>query len=250
MCSNYFLPYILQPTRIANNSKTLIDNIFFNTTEYKSYSGNLTSSISDHLIQFVFLTNLKKVFKIQKQENLKRDFSVYNEDEFSKDLQKIAWNDILKIIYDADTNKSFDRFYGLLDKLVDEHAPLKKLTKKQISLKSKPWVNKEIKFLMIKSDKTFKTFCKEENPVAKDQWRNEFKKQRNDIKSRLAESKKFYYEQFFQNNISNITKTWQGIKTLLSIKYKNKAITTSLIHNKSIVNDPREICNIFNDFFY
>ena len=84
MCSNYFLPYILQPTRIANNSKTLIDNIFLNTTEYKSYSGNLTSSISDHLIQFVFLTNLKKVFKIQKQENLKRDFSVYNEDEFSK----------------------------------------------------------------------------------------------------------------------------------------------------------------------
>ena len=205
-------------------------------------------SISDHLIQFVFLTNLKKVFKIQKQENLKRDFSVYNEDEFSKDLQTIDWNDILKI-YDADTNKSFDTFYGLLDKLVDEHAPLKKLTKKQISLKSKPWVNKEIKFLMIKRDKTFKTFCKEQNPVAKDQWRNEFKKQRNDIKSRLAESKKFYYEQFFQNNISNITKTWQGIETLVSIKYKNKAITTSLIHNKSIVNDPREICNIFNDFF-
>ena len=70
---------------------------------------------------------------------------------FLKDLQKIDWNDILKID-DADTNKSFDTFYGLLDKLVDQHAPLKKLTKKQISLKSKPWVNKEIKFLMIKRD--------------------------------------------------------------------------------------------------
>ena len=51
LTSNFFTPYIMQPTRLV--SKTLIDNIFVNTFEYPSYSGNLTIQISDHLCQFV-----------------------------------------------------------------------------------------------------------------------------------------------------------------------------------------------------
>jgi len=38
--SNFFAPYILQPTRPI--SKSLIDNIFMNTIEYETYCGNLT----------------------------------------------------------------------------------------------------------------------------------------------------------------------------------------------------------------
>ena len=57
MCSHYFSAYILQPTRITDESKTLIDNIFLNTLEYARFSGNLTTKITDHLIQFVILDN-------------------------------------------------------------------------------------------------------------------------------------------------------------------------------------------------
>ena len=51
MSSNFFTPFILQPTRL--HSKTLIDNIFFNSLEYQSVSSNLLIEISDHLIQFL-----------------------------------------------------------------------------------------------------------------------------------------------------------------------------------------------------
>ena len=47
LTSNLFAPYIMQPTRFA--SQSLIDNIFINSIEYLSYSGNLTIQISDHL---------------------------------------------------------------------------------------------------------------------------------------------------------------------------------------------------------
>ena len=50
MCSNFFAPYVLQPTRITTSLKTLIDNIFLNDLDFSSYSGNLTTQISDHLI--------------------------------------------------------------------------------------------------------------------------------------------------------------------------------------------------------
>ena len=56
--SHFFAPCILQPTRPI--SKTLIDNIFINSVEYPSHSGNLTIQISDHLLQFVILEGFFK----------------------------------------------------------------------------------------------------------------------------------------------------------------------------------------------
>ena len=51
MSSYFFSPFILQPTRPT--SKTLIDNIFINSLEYKSI--NLTVILSDHLFLLVIL---------------------------------------------------------------------------------------------------------------------------------------------------------------------------------------------------
>ena len=43
-----FFSYILEPTRLTKNSKILIDNIFLNSFEFETFSGNLISLISDH----------------------------------------------------------------------------------------------------------------------------------------------------------------------------------------------------------
>ena len=52
LCSYSFRPLILQPTRVTSKSATLIDNIFINDISCQSLGGNLTSSISDHYLQF------------------------------------------------------------------------------------------------------------------------------------------------------------------------------------------------------
>ena len=39
--SYFFHPQILKPTRFANHSATLIDNIFFNSLEHQTFSGNI-----------------------------------------------------------------------------------------------------------------------------------------------------------------------------------------------------------------
>ena len=49
----YFQPQILQPTRITDSSATLIDNIFFNSLEHFSISGNLCYDLSGHLPNFL-----------------------------------------------------------------------------------------------------------------------------------------------------------------------------------------------------
>ena len=52
LSSNSFMPLILQPTKITSHSNTIIDNIFSNIIDQYIISGNLTTTISDHLPKF------------------------------------------------------------------------------------------------------------------------------------------------------------------------------------------------------
>ena len=45
MVSYFYQPHILQPTRITEHSATLIDNIYFNSIEHNTISGNLLYDI-------------------------------------------------------------------------------------------------------------------------------------------------------------------------------------------------------------
>ena len=61
--TNSLIPLILKPTRITSHSQTLIDNILTNITENKVVAGNITTSISDHLMQFaIFQTDTAKTW--------------------------------------------------------------------------------------------------------------------------------------------------------------------------------------------
>ena len=55
-----FTPQITLPTRVNEKSATLIDNIFVNNPSFKYLCGNITTSISDHLPQFIILENFKE----------------------------------------------------------------------------------------------------------------------------------------------------------------------------------------------
>ena len=55
MISQYLLTHILQSTRMADHSATVIDNIFSNNTERNTLSGSILSRISDHFPQFLVI---------------------------------------------------------------------------------------------------------------------------------------------------------------------------------------------------
>ena len=55
-----FLPYIHQPTRITDNSVTIIDYIFSSITDCETVlvSGNITTMGADHFAQLLLITSL------------------------------------------------------------------------------------------------------------------------------------------------------------------------------------------------
>ena len=80
--SNFLAPYILQPTRLAKYSKTVIDDIFLNSIEFNTFSGNLTSQISDHLPQFLILKDFYHKILINSNNVYELNYRFFNHDEF------------------------------------------------------------------------------------------------------------------------------------------------------------------------
>ena len=73
LSSDMFLPYIIQPTRITSHSKSIIDNIFSNYISQEIISGNLTSTTSDHLPQFLIAPHIFSNAPNKKSNIFERD---------------------------------------------------------------------------------------------------------------------------------------------------------------------------------
>jgi hypothetical protein len=89
------LPSIDKPTRIYNNSATLIDNILINTFDQKIHSGNIISDISDHFSQFYVIQSLKDRQKLLRNHKM-RDFSRFSENKFINEVRQIKWNIVIE----------------------------------------------------------------------------------------------------------------------------------------------------------
>ena len=164
MCSNALFPFITQPTRVTPRSKTLIDNIFINFYSPDIISGNLTISISDHMAQFIQIPNQKVLNKPGKI--LRRCYKNFNNESFTEDINKVDWPNIIK--ENDNPNLSTARFIKVFDSVLDKHAPLKYLTKKQLKSHGKPWITKGIlKSIKIK-DRIYKKYLKTNTGIVKD----------------------------------------------------------------------------------
>ena len=95
LSSNMALPYIIQPTRITSHSKSIID-IFSNYISQEIISGNLTSTIWDHLPQFLIAPHIFSNASYKKSNIYEHDWSKFNH-EFILDYFTIDWPHILKL---------------------------------------------------------------------------------------------------------------------------------------------------------
>ena len=143
MFSSYFFTlFVLQPTRLR--SKTLIDNIFFNSLDYSSFSGNLLYELSDHLTQFLILQGFAKERSLPEVKMYKRNYKNFSEAEFEETvINGIDWDEICMFRL-RNPNVSVKNFFDTLNFHLDEMAPLEKVTLKSYRLMLKPWITADI----------------------------------------------------------------------------------------------------------
>ena len=124
-----FTARIMLTTRITDKTATLIHNIFVNDQAQKNNSGNITTSTSDHLLQFIIIENGKGDKQDNKTAKITyRDYKNFNMDSFKIDLQGI---DGTFATHNNDVNLGFEACLGLFNTTLDKHAPIKEFTKKK-----------------------------------------------------------------------------------------------------------------------
>ena len=88
MFASFFYSTINNPTQIITTSKTLIDNKQDNQFTKNMLVGNVATSISDHLTQFLITTNKNKSHPEKKQIDI-QTYRSYTKDKFFIDLKQI-----------------------------------------------------------------------------------------------------------------------------------------------------------------
>ena len=146
LASNSLQPQIVLPNRISNNSKTVIDNIFCNIPNplvKSAMSGNISTSISYHLPQFFILPDFFSNSHPTKYNIISHDWEKFNNQSFLEDFEKRNWNQVLQLNQN-NVNITFENYLNTVNTLINSHAPLKKLNKKQRKFQQKPWITKGI----------------------------------------------------------------------------------------------------------
>ena len=226
LTSSGFLPHILQPTRITDDSATIIDNIYGNNFANNSTSGNILIQMADHLAQFLIIN--KEPDKIKPKVIYQRNYDAFDETSFIDDISIQNWN----AANFQDTNLKFNDFIWRLESCIDRHAPLKKINKKQLKNKLKPWVSKLILRMIVHRDKLFHKM--KLNPQ---RYKRAYTLFRNRITGELKKAKRDYYNLYFNSNINNMKKTWKGIKDILNLKGKTDQHIFQISSNHNLISD-------------
>ena len=153
------------------------------------------------------------------------------------------WDDIDR--NNLDINNKFEKFYEKVHHTVIEHAPLRKMTPKQLKLRSKPWINTYILKLIKQRDILLRKLGKSHSRDTEEL----YKRSRNRVVSEHRKSKIKYFDSYFSTNKANMKNLWTGIKTIIDTKSKSSLQNISqLVVNGKIHHDLQQMANVFNDF--
>ena len=63
------------------------------------------------------------------------------------------------------------------------------------------------------------------------------------------ESKRFYFTNYFQNNLIDLKCIWKGIKNLISLKQLPNVAPSNIFDKGRSLTEPQEIAKAFNKYF-
>ena len=102
-------------------------------------SGNISSSISDHLPQFFILPEFFSKSPPTKCNIISDDWEKFNNQSFLGDFEKTNCNQVLQL-NQKNVNITSENYLNTLNTLINSHAQLKKLNKKQRNFQQKLWI--------------------------------------------------------------------------------------------------------------
>ena len=236
------LPTITKPTRITENSATLIDNIL--TNNYDVASAILVTDTSDHFPTVVSTSSnvRKKETKSDEGKCYKRNYTNDNVNYLKESMSSIKWAEIL---HGDSVDEDYNIVVSTITDLIDKCIPLRKCNRSRKKDPMSPWITKGLLRSINNKNKLYKIY----KNSATEENLNNYKSYRNKLHNLIRKMKRQYFERKFQQSKNKMKQTWININNILG-RAKKKSHQSKFKNDLGQLNtDPQVIANEFNNFF-
>ena len=213
LTSNSFKLLITKPTRITNNTVSIIDHIWSNDLANNCISSYiLITDITDHLPCITVEISQSK--NNGYRHYFYRCITDKNRENFVKRITKnknaLAFHTTNNM---TDTQTKYADYFAHITRIYDEEFPVKK---KKIHVKTlnKPWINSDLMKQIKKKNTLFSKKMKSKNPSCA----QKYKECKKDLSDKLKQAKENYYHRKLYNENSTIKQKWDSLRTLIQRK--------------------------------
>lgn len=239
-----FFPMILSPTRVTENTSTLIDHIYFyngNKQAYATTSGNINYEIADHLTNYILVydNNRGKKFDYQNRPII-RDYKEGYQKQFHNKICNFDWNQMFADC--VDVNECFEKFELQLQTIHDETFPLRRISRKE--LRNADWITPELRAACKKKSQLYRKYNRTKSAYDKKIYL-EYKK----ALSKLCKTKKSNYYSSKLSETTDSKSFWSVINSLFSSKSKPQKGIDKIKIEEIEITDPKIMSDEFNKFF-
>ena len=232
---NDFEQLIKSPTRICNQSRSIIDLVFVNNNHRVVESGVIPSAISDHCI--VYCTVKSGVPKVPPKTMEYRSYRTFEKNSFIRDLKAVDCN----ILDEADDLDSAVKAWNLLfSDVANKHAPIKKI---RIKGTQTPWLTAKLKDVMRDRDYHHRKAVKSNSEFHC----NMYKKLKCLVNKQVKKSKADYYLELINNNKGNSSGLWKTLNEITGRKLTSSV--TCIEANGISYTDSKSIAEVLNNHF-
>lgn len=236
---NYHLHQIItDPTRITENTFTLIDHVYTSNVDKITSSGVLHTGVSDHSLIYASWGKSIKTRNHVHNYKVNRKYKNFNADEFDKDLQSVQWCQVTEM---KDVNDALSKFESLFLPICNKHAPLRR---RRVRKQKSPWITNDIVNMMRERDKIKKKAISSSSPQI---WKS-YRAIRNKVNSTIRQSKKSFLTDRICSSKNDSKVIWNTLRHVVPGKSKNENITC-LKSQDGEHSDAKSIANIFNKHF-
>ena len=246
-----FFPQITLPTRIQNESYTLIDNIFTNDIEksIKSKSGILINDISDHKIIFTFQENLSYIEKTEKYIYTEK-YDEISMQQFIIELNNLNIYEHLNQNIDSSPQANYEIFSKFVKRAKDMYLPKRKVKYNKKRHMKSSWMTRGILNSINTKNMLYKIFIQadSQNIDTYNNFKLEYINYKATLRKSIRAAKRMYYLRLFTLHKNDIQKTWCLINSTITNKSKGKLHCEFDLDGKVITNSD-EIADAFNEYF-
>ncbi|MES9905404.1 MAG: reverse transcriptase family protein [Sedimenticola sp.] len=221
------------PTRITDQSQTLLDHIYCSSEANVVNVSVPKLGLSDHFPIFFTRKINANVSKSSVHKTITyRSFNNFNEESFISDLNSVPWQ--TAFVFD-DTSDILDSWCKLFMDIVDKHVPQKEHRVKHTN--QPQWLNPEI-LDAIKMRDRLKAAGNDEHKI----WRNK-------VINLIKQSKKQLYQTQLDKK-NNPNAIWIFFNAFgAGKKGSSPQNINCLLNDGNTIENPQDIANIFNEFF-